>query len=39
MANAWSPIEVRRVTGTSKADENDDRSRRHEVTASPGDAR
>jgi len=35
-ANARSPSVVRRVTGTSRADEDDDRSRRREVTSATG---
>jgi len=36
MENAQSPSVVRRVTGTSRADEDDDRSRRREVTSETG---
>jgi len=36
MANARSPSVVRHVTGTSRADEDDDRSRRREVTSATG---
>ena len=35
-ANARSPSVVRRVTGTSRADEDDDRRRRREVTSATG---
>ena len=35
-ATARSPSVVRRVTGTSRADEDDDRSRRREVTSATG---
>jgi len=36
MANARSPSVVRRVTGTSRADGDDDRRRRREVTSATG---
>jgi len=36
MANVGSPTAVHHVTGTSRADEDDDRSRRREVTSATG---